>query len=184
MDRHFHPKPSTANLESDLAELQSQAERGDADAQLRLGLHYSNAKGKAPDFALAVRWYLKAAEQNHPLAQFNLAVMCARGQGMQPDEAAAANWMRRAAEGGDAGGQYQLGVRCHRASLDPLRAGGGEFRIEAYKWFHLAAAQGYNDSLTARQRITLSMTRAEVDEGNQRAAAFVVRSSSPHFLEA
>ena len=48
-----------------------------------------------------------------------------------------------------------------------------ESKIEAYKWFQLAAAQGYAGSDTAFERVTLIMTREEVAEGNLRAAAFV-----------
>jgi TPR repeat protein len=53
-----------------------------------------------------------------------------------------------------------------------------ESRIEAYKWFHLAAAQGYKGSAAACERVTLGMTREEVTDGNQRAAAFEVRKSA------
>ncbi|MBN2506269.1 MAG: nitronate monooxygenase [Verrucomicrobia bacterium] len=175
MDYLFHRKPSAAPEESPLVALHATAHQGDANAQFNLGLYYSSAGGETPDFAQAARWYRQAADQDHVLAQFNLGIMFARGHGMLADDAAAAAWLRRAAEGGDAGGQHYLGVRCHRASLDPLRLDAGESRIEAYKWLHLAAAQGYNGSLTACQRLTLTMSRAEVGEGNQRAAAFVAR---------
>ena len=179
MDYFFRRKPPAAVQEFGLTALQAKADQGDADAQFGLGLHYSSAGGDALDFAQAARWYRKAADQDHVLAQFNLGMMFARGQGMSPDDATAADWLRKAAEGGDAGGQHNLGVRCHRASLGPLRLGAVESRIEAYKWLHLAAAQGYSNSLTACQRLTLTMTRAEVDEGNHRAAAFSVRTP-PH----
>jgi uncharacterized protein len=125
--------------------------------------------------AQAVSWYSKAAELGHTLAQYNLGVMFSRGQGVTPDAARAAGWMRKAAEGGDAGGQYEVGTHCHHASLDAGLTAATEFRIEAYKWLHLAAAQGYRDSVTACQRVTLSMSRNEFEEGNRRAAAFVAR---------
>ncbi len=164
-------------METSLAALRTQADQGSADAQFSLGLHYGSATGNALDFAQAARWYTKAAEQDHSLAQFNLSVMFTRGQGMPHDDAAAAVWIRKAAEGGDAGGQHLLGVRCHRASVDPLQGGATESRIEAYQWLKLATEQGYQDSLTAWQRLTITMTRAEVDAGNQRAAAFVARQT-------
>jgi uncharacterized protein len=156
-------------------QLRAKADGGDAEAQFDLALHYSSAEGEELDFALAARWYRKAAEQDHLLAQYNLGVMFARGQGMPRDDGAAEEWTRKAAEGGDAGGQYDLGVRYHRASVDRLRLGAVESRIEAYKWFHLAAAQGYRDSGTACERVSLTMSRVEVDEGNRRVAAFVAR---------
>jgi uncharacterized protein len=175
MDRSLEPNPSASPHESGLAALRTKADHGDVDAQFSLGLHYVTAEGQALDLLEAARWYRKAADQDHALAQYNLGVMFARGQGVARDDAAAAGWSRKAAEGGDAGGQYDLGMRCHRASADPLLCGAGESRIEAYKWFHLAADQGYRDSLTACQRVVAKMSRAEVDEGNRRAALFVAR---------
>lgn len=175
MNSFSHRKPSTAAPESRLTAIQAKADQGDADAQFSLGLHHGSATGDAQNFVQAAQWYRKAADQDHALAQFNLGVMFARGQGMPQDEATEACWMRKAAEGGDAGGQHNVGLRYHRDSVDTLCRDAMECRIEAYKWLHLAAAQGYGDSLTACQRVTITMTRAEVDEGNRRAAAFIVR---------
>jgi len=175
MDSFFHRRSSASARESDLAAVRAKADLGDADAQFGLGLRYGNAVGDALDFVQAAWWYRKAADQDYPLAQYNLGVMFARGQGVPQDRAVSAGWIRKAAEGGDAGGQYDLGVLCHRASVDPLQAGNVESRIEAYKWFHLAAAQGYRGSAAAWERLTITMTRIEIAEGNRRAAAFVAR---------
>src|ERR1043165_4710893 len=92
--------------------LESQAERGDADAQFSLGLKFSNGGG-APDYAQAARWYLKAAEQSHALAQFNLGIMYARGQGAPADQAQSMMWIDRAARLGDAAAQHALGIAYH-----------------------------------------------------------------------
>ena len=81
--------------------------------------------------------------------------------------------LRARADEGDAEAQYHLGVLCHRASMDPTCANETEFRIEAYMWFQLAAAQGYKDSVSAWQRVAMAMTRHEIAEGNRRKAAFV-----------
>jgi TPR repeat protein len=178
MDHSPDQKMSASAWEAGLAALHTKAGQGDADAQFSLGLHYVTAVGERLDLAQAARWYRQAADQNHALAQYNLGVMFARGQGVPQDDTAAVEWMRKAAEGGDAGGQYKLGVRCHRASVDPHHAGAMESRIEAYKWFFLAAAQGYRDSNAACDRVTIAMSRAEVDEGNRRAAVFVARPAA------
>jgi hypothetical protein len=148
------------------------ASHGDADSQFALGLKYVNAAGKSQDLPQAAEWYRKAAEQDHVLAQFNLSIMYARGQGVARDDGKALVWLRRAAEGGDAAAQFHLGNRYHRASVSGVEADAVESRIEAYKWFHLAAGQGYKDSERCCERVTLGMTREEVAEGNHRAAAF------------
>jgi TPR repeat protein len=164
--------------ETDLTTTLAKAGRGDADAQFGLGLKYSLGEGLAQDLAQAAQWYEKAADQNHSLAQFNLSVMFASGQGVPRNEATALIWTRKAAEGGDAGAQFNLGTRYHRASVDRLQMDSAESRVEAYKWFHLAAAQGYKGSDAACERVALGMTREEVADGQLRTAAFVARKSA------
>lgn len=146
----------------------------DAEVQFGLGLKFASGAGEAQDFAQAADWYRKAAEQNHGLAQFNLGTMYARGQGVVQDAAQSVVWFGRAANLGDAGGQYNMGRSCQRASMDGLPADAPEARIEAYKWFQLAAAQGYKNSEGAYATLTFKMTRADVAEANQRVASFVV----------
>jgi TPR repeat protein len=107
--------------------------------------------------------------------------MFTSGQGVSQNDTTALMWTRKAAEGGDAGAQFRLGTRYHRASMDRLQIDSAESRIEAYKWFHLASAQGYKGSDAAGERVALGMTREEVADGNQRTAAFEVRKlASPN----
>ncbi len=171
-------KPPAAKMKSNLAALLAKADKGDANAQFSLGLHYSTANDDTLDFAQAAHWYRMAADQQHTLAQFNLGMLYERGQGMVEPDTVATDWIRKSAEGGDAGGQHHLGIRCHRDSLKPVDPDNAECRIEAYKWLQLAAAQEYGDSLTACQRLTLTMSQEEVDEGNRRVSAFVSRKAS------
>ena len=149
----------------------TQAERGDADAQFRLGVQCATRQDEAPDYAQAAIWYRKAADQSHALAQFNLGLMHAEGQGVPQDPAEATVWFQKAARQGDAGAQFNLGLGFQRASLDRQRLDIPESRIEAYKWFQLAATQGYKGSEIARESVNIHMSRADVAEGNQRAAA-------------
>jgi TPR repeat protein len=153
----------------------TRADEGDAEAQFGLGLKYGTGRGLALDFAQAAHWFRKAADQNHGLAQFNLGMMLVQGQGIPRDDHEAYTWFRKSAEGGDVGSQYMLGSKCHRSSMGQAHASSSESRIEAYKWFQLAVAQGYKGSEAARERVTLAMTGEEVTEGNHRAATFVAR---------
>ena len=168
--RLFSPAPAAA---PDSSGTRTKAEQGDADAQFDLGMNYGNGTGELLDFVQAAEWYRRAAEQNHSLAQFNLGVMYAKGQGVAQDDAEAARWMHKAADRGDAGAQFHLGTRYHRASIRPEQTDAAESRVEAFKWFQLAAAQGYKDSIASRDSVTRGMTREEVAEGNQRATRFV-----------
>jgi TPR repeat protein len=151
---------------------QTNADYEDAEVQFGMGLKYASGKGTAKDYVKAAEWYRKAADQNHSLAQFNLGTMCATGQGMTRDSAESAAWFGKAAQLGDAGAQFNLGKSCHRASLDGIPEEAPESRIEAYKWYRLAAAQGYNGSGTACTTLILNMTREDVADGDQRVAEF------------
>jgi TPR repeat protein len=133
---------------------------------------FANGKGADQDYAQAAEWYRKAAAQSHPLAQFNLGVMYAHGQGVTRDDAQSADWFDKAAQQGDAGAQYHLGKSCHRASLGAA-GNAPECRIEAYKWYHLAATQGYQGSHAACASVILHMTREDVAAGDARVAGFM-----------
>jgi TPR repeat protein len=163
---HPHPPQTPA------PDVEIEAEQGNADAQFHLGLKYALADGLAQDFGQAAKWYRKAAEQNHPLAQCNLGAMYAGGQGVPQDEGAAESWFSKAAEQGDAGAQHHLGINRHRASLRGEPQTLPESRIEAYKWFVLAAAQGYRGSDAARDSVALQMTHTDVLEAIRRAGRF------------
>ena len=71
---------------------------------------YTNGQGVRQDYAQAVQWYRKAAEQGLANAQSNLGVMYKEGRGVRQDDAQAVQWYRKAAEQGDAQAQYNLGV--------------------------------------------------------------------------
>jgi TPR repeat protein len=152
------------------------ADYEDADVQFGMGLKFATG-GAAHDFAQAAEWYRKAADQCHVLAQFNLAMMYAKGQGVDRNDAESVIWFGKAARQGDAGAQFHLGKTCHRASLAGVPEQASESRIEAYKWFHLAAAQGYRGSDTACTPVILGMTHADVAVADRRVAAFVVEKS-------
>jgi TPR repeat protein len=60
----------TAARTPSLDQTKISAEKGDADAQFNLGVAYSSGKGVPKDETEAIKWYRKAAEQNHTRAQF------------------------------------------------------------------------------------------------------------------
>ena len=151
---------------------ETRAGHGDAEAQFDLAMKFA-WEGPAQDYAQAAGWYLKAADQRHPMAQFNLGMMYSTGQGVPQDAAKSLAWMQRAANLGDAGAQYNLGMKHHRASLGGRPEAAPESRILAYKWLRLAAAQGYRDSEAAWAFVALTMTHEDVADGGRRVAAFV-----------
>jgi TPR repeat protein len=148
------------------------AEAGVAEAQFGMAL-YVMAGGTPQHYAEAVEWYFKAADQNHRMAQFNLGQMFANAQGVEHNDSTARMWIERAANGGDAGAQFNLGERCDHGSHQTDDAKASESRIECFKWFALAADQGYRNAADRGDTATLRMTDQEVHEARRRVTAFV-----------
>lgn len=72
----------------------------------------SGGRGVAQDFAEAVKWYRKAADQNNPDAQIRLATCYNAGLGVAQDFAEGTKWYRKAAEENCAEAQLYLAGRC------------------------------------------------------------------------
>lgn len=173
MDKPWYRKLFRRPPEIEIETTEVKPNHEDAEVQFGLGLNFANTAGDAQDYTQAAHWYGKAADQSHALAQFNLGVMYTKGQGVARNDATAGMWIGKAAQQGDAGAQYHLGMRHHRASIGGLPKDALESRLEAYKWLHLAAAQGYKGSDAACEFVALGMTREEVTDGKHRTAAFV-----------
>ena len=65
-----------------------------------------------------------------------------------------------------------MGDNCYHASLWQTTLDAAESRIEAYKWYRLAAAQGYEGSEASFASLSMKMTWEDVAAGNARVDAF------------
>lgn len=79
---------------------QENAEKGDSDAQYKLGLLYLTGNGALQDFAEAARWLKLAAEQGYALAQYELGLIYRTGHGFAVDEVKSYMWLNLAAAAG------------------------------------------------------------------------------------
>lgn len=61
------------------------AERGDVDAQHRLGLLYEGVMGADPDYEKAVHWYNQAIKNGHRESMYALSVLYEKGLGVERD---------------------------------------------------------------------------------------------------
>jgi TPR repeat protein len=117
-------------------ELRPLAERGDAEAQYRIGLMYEYGKGYPQDKAQGIAWFKKSAGLNHAAAQTELGIIYATGDGVAQDNKLAVEWFQKAAPLGNATAQYNLGL---------LYAKGQGVKLDnaqAIAWWRKAAAQG------------------------------------------
>ena len=120
-----------------LKHFRSLAEKGDARAQLNLGLMHAYGNGVTKDDKEAVSWFRKAADQGDVDAQYSLAGMYRKGWGATQDHAEAVRWYRLASKQGDAEAQYWLGVMYDNGS------GVDKNLREAARLYRKAADQGY-----------------------------------------
>ncbi len=118
--------------------LRKAGEAGDADAQMKLSLMYSQGRGVDRDMGEAVRWLRKAAAGGIVSAQSGMGFFYQVGIDgvLEKSDAESAKWYRKAAMGGDSSDQrameylYAEGLTVVK---DP---------IEAIKWHRKAAEAG------------------------------------------
>ena len=117
-------------------ELRPLAERGDAEAQYRVGLMYEFGKGYPQDKTQGIVWFKKAAAQNHADAQTELGIIYAIGDGVKQDDALAVAWLQKGATQGNATAQYNLGLWYAKGQGVKLDI------AKAIEWMRKAGAQG------------------------------------------
>lgn len=72
------------------------AEKGDPEAQHRLGLLYEGVTGATPDYARAAHWYGEAAKAGHRESMYALSVLYEKGLGVEKNLLEALNLYRQA----------------------------------------------------------------------------------------
>ncbi len=77
---------------TDKEALKPESETKDAKAQYNLGAMYSNGRDGARDYAEALEWFRKAAQQGDPDAQYNLCVAYRQGNEVSQDSVEAYKW--------------------------------------------------------------------------------------------
>lgn len=116
------------------------ANKGEAEAELIVGLRYLEGNGVAANATEAGRWLERAAVQGNPIAQNALGALYQNGRGVKIDQAEAMHWYESAAIQGNRHAMSNLAV---------LYAGGGggpKNFAEASRWFQRSASLGYVDA--------------------------------------
>jgi TonB family protein len=76
-----------------LKQIRNDAEQGDTEAQVNLGMMYLQGNGVPPDHAEAAKWFRKAAEQGENSSQCMLGAIYADGLGVSRDYIEAYMWL-------------------------------------------------------------------------------------------
>jgi len=138
--------PRTTLSRSEILQLQSKSEAGDAAAQVALGTAYQDGNGVPQDSGMAVKWYRRAAEQGNAEAQNDLGVMYRTAAGVEKNEQEAVQWYRKAAHQGYAVAMFNLGTAYYNGD------GVASSLFMAYDWFLMAQANGYPQATDAVRR--------------------------------
>jgi hypothetical protein len=129
--------PWTAKVQTtNIFTIQTQAERGDANAEFNLGEAYYYGKDVPQDYAKAAGWYEKAALQKNIEAEYALGYMQRYGQGVPQNYMLAFSWLAMAAVSGHASAQAEI------AKIYEFGLGVDQNPVQAFAWFMKSARQG------------------------------------------
>lgn len=133
-------QPSSAATKDIDPALLAKANAGDAGAQYELGKMYNFGDGVRRDYAQALMWYRKAAEQGHPGSEFMLGGLYHFGQGVPKDDATAFAWTMKAAEQGDVDAEFFIAT-CYGEGW-----GVAKDNAQELAWLRKGAEQGHFNS--------------------------------------
>ncbi len=137
-EKHANYKTESGqyNFSADAAYI-SAAEKGDVDAQFKLGLMYIEGDEIARNPSKGLDWLRRAAGQKHLDAQLKLGDLLYKGVQLDQDYTESAKWYQKAAKQGHAGAQYLL------ANMYKKGLGLDKDRRMAEKWYREAARRGH-----------------------------------------
>ena len=144
------------------------AEKGDAEAQYRIGTLFAEGRGVQRNDETAVSWFRRAAEHGNAMAQYNLGASYAAGVGVAQNDADAAKWFRRAADQGMPYAELNLGLLYAAGRGVPLD------NVEAMTWlqislFGLPPGGARSDVARAMQDVSAKMTSEQLQDARERA---------------
>jgi TPR repeat protein len=159
-----------------IKEFTALANKGEAEAQFKLGLMYAMSIGVKEDLAKAFSWYLKAANQNHPQAAHIVSVAYDKGQGVKEDKNESIKWLTKAAELGLVKAQLQLGDQYYSGEGVPKDL------TKAFEWFLKAAEQ--NDALAQFYVGQMYLFGEGMAVNNEKAIPWIEKSAGQNYFDA
>lgn len=138
------------------------AEKGDAEAQLFLGLMYANGTGIPQFYKEAEKWYLLAAEQGNADAQALLGYIYWAGTGVEKDEKKALKFWMLAAEQGNVDAQRMAGFMYWMSHINGI--GTAKDIIYAHMWINIARTNGDEESKQLALSLEREMTPSQIEK--------------------
>ena len=141
------------------------ADGGDDSARRQVAFMLLTGKGTAKDTKAGLDM-LKEAARDKSTGVTSLGLVYLNGVGVPADYGKALAYLTQAGNEGDAYGQYKLGAMYENAM------GVKQNRVEAMKWYLLAAAQDDDDATTALDFIAKQMSGGDKGKAKALAKAF------------
>jgi len=165
-----------------LVEIKAAAEKGDAASQFALAELYNSQL----DYATALIWYRKAAEQGHTNAQYLVGDFLLNGRSgsstsahaIPADSSEAVIWLGKAANNGHVQSQVAL-ANCYRDGV-----GVNLDLVESFKWYSLAARQTNAFAAKSVQDLTLKLRSEQIAVAQAGVNSFVPGQETDLFVPA
>lgn len=126
--------------QSEIEKLTADAQNGDANAQLQLGLAYVYGDSVKQDLDEAFKWLMKSAEQGNADAEAMVGKLYLNNSADKTDSIKAYGWVLKAAKHGSPIGQHLVGYSLLNGFCI------AQNKQEAYKWLLRSAEQGYAEA--------------------------------------
>lgn len=118
LDKKIERNVPSKIVSTQITQWQARANRGDREAQFRLGHYYATQdvrQGNSQtsvesNLSRAAYWYNLASQQNHTLAQYNLGVQYMEGKGVDQNDDLALDLWLKAANAGHIHAQFNVGL--------------------------------------------------------------------------
>jgi len=137
--------------QSALATLQPLAEKGDVSAQYTVGIAAYQGLGTPQDYALAMKWFSRAAAQDLAPAEYCVGVMLAHGEGVHANPTAAIAWYKRATAHGYGPAFHNLAIQYGEGR------GVSQDMAIALGYFMVSAERGVAQDVATRDMLLLNL---------------------------
>lgn len=183
--------------------LKAAVEKGNHEAEYKLGTCYLFGRGVTQDKAEAVRFFLRSSKGGYAEAQYNLAVCYGKGNGVDRNEEEMLKWLKLSADQDFKQAKYFLGKlyldgqavpQDSQRGIELLTAAAAQGLIEAqadlsiyydfgkevpknmveaYKWMLIATRSGISGGDEELTRLRAQLGAAEISEGERLADEWI-----------
>jgi TPR repeat protein len=161
------------NLQKALRYLKSAAEKGHADAQYYLALHYYRGAGVSKNIEKANEWLIKSADNGSPMGLHELGCLYLKGRVFPKDHKKAIELLKKAVAQGSAEAEYDFCLMHHYGKI--LR----KDDKKAFEWAMKAADKNHSE---AKDYLGMAYTRGwGVERNYQKAVEWFEKSVDNYY---